>query len=134
MAGSIKWLGIGLLLLGVPASAEPGRFPPNSVLLFVASWCAPCYSELARLPAVARGAQPFRVLVVPHDDRPATLTMIEAVPAAQLWHPGREEGQSIVKDGPAAPFAKGWTTRVPRRGSRNARESKSSLHRDSIAP
>jgi thiol-disulfide isomerase/thioredoxin len=98
VAGPIKWLGIGLLLLGVPASAETGRFPPSSVLLFVASWCAPCHSELGRLPAITRGAQPFRVLVVPFDDRPATLTMIEAVPAAQRWQPGREMKRRLAKE------------------------------------
>jgi thiol-disulfide isomerase/thioredoxin len=98
VAGSIKWLGIGLLLLGVPASAESGHLPPNSVLLFVASWCVPCHSELARLPAIARGAQPFRVLVVPYDDRPSTLTMIQAVPAAQRWQPGREIGRRLAKE------------------------------------
>jgi thiol-disulfide isomerase/thioredoxin len=98
VAGPIKWLGIALLLLGVPASAETGRYPPNSVLLFVASWCAPCHSELARLPAITRGAQPFRVLVVPFDDRPATRAMIEAAPAAQRWQPAPEMRRRLAKD------------------------------------
>jgi thiol-disulfide isomerase/thioredoxin len=105
VAGPIKWLGIGLLLLAVPASAGTGRYPPNSVLLFVASWCAPCHSELARLPAITRGAQPFRVLVVPYDDRPATLTMIEAVPAAQRWHPGRPLTKELAAETSGLPFS-----------------------------
>jgi len=91
-------VGGGLLLLGVPASAGTDRLPPNSMLLFIASWCAPCHSELDRLPAITRGAQPFRVLVVPFDDRPATLAMIEAVPAAQRWQPSREMGRRLARE------------------------------------
>lgn len=98
--GSVKWLGAALLLLGPPAGAETGRYPPNSVLLFVASWCAPCHAELARLPAIAQGARPFRVLVVPFDDRPATLAMIAAVPEAQRWRPDRAMQRRLTKELP----------------------------------
>ncbi|TGX52663.1 hypothetical protein E5A73_13520 [Sphingomonas gei] len=95
--GPIKWLGIALLLLGLPAGAETGRYPPGSVLLFVASWCAPCHAELARLPAIARGARPFRVLVVPFDDSPATRSMLDAVPEAQRWRPEREMQRQLAR-------------------------------------
>jgi hypothetical protein len=63
--------------------------PPESILLFVASWCAPCHGELARLDAIGRGAQSYRVLVVPFDDSRATRAMLERVPPAQRWQPDR---------------------------------------------
>jgi hypothetical protein len=88
VSGILKWLGVALLPLCVPASAtETGPYPANSVLLFVASWCAPCHAELTRLPAITRGARPFRVLVVPFDDTASTRTMMEAVPPTQRWQP-----------------------------------------------
>ncbi len=102
-------MAIGLLLFGLAAAAEPGRYPPDSVLLFVASWCAPCHAELARLPAIARGARPFRVLVVPFDDTPATRMMIEAVPAAQRWRPEpairRQLAKAVAAETSGLPFA-----------------------------
>lgn len=96
---SIGWLGFGLLLLGTPASsAETDRYPANSILLLVASWCAPCHAELANLPAITRGALPFGTLVVPFDDSPATRSMLERVPAAQRWQPGRAMQRRLMQD------------------------------------
>ncbi len=94
----IKWLAFGLLLGAPAATAGAERIPPRSILLFVASWCAPCHAELARLPAITRGAQPFRVLVVPFDDNPATLAMMEGVPAAQRWRPDGERRRRLVRE------------------------------------
>ena len=74
-----------LLLGAAPSPAGPAE----SILLFVASWCAPCHGELARLDAIGRGAQPYRVLVVPFDDSRATRGMLERVPLAQRWQPDR---------------------------------------------
>lgn len=76
---------MSLLFGAAPAPAGP----PESILLFVASWCAPCHGELARLTEIARGAQPYRVLVVPFDDSRATRAMLERVPPAQRWQPDR---------------------------------------------
>ncbi len=45
-----------------------------------------------------RGARPFRVMVVPFDDRPATLAMLESVPAAQRWQPAREMRRLFAKE------------------------------------
>lgn len=81
--GSIACLSPVLGAVPVPAG------PPESLLLFVASWCAPCHGELARLDAIGRGAQPYRVLVVPFDESRATRAMLERVPPAQRWQPDR---------------------------------------------
>lgn len=97
MIGSMKWLGISLLLLAPPAAAQADRYPPQSVLLFVASWCAPCHAELARLPSITQAAKPFRVLVVPFDDTQATRSMLEAAPAPQRWHPDRAMRRQLAK-------------------------------------
>jgi len=70
-------------------SAEPARVPQETILLFVASWCAPCHGELALLPEIGRGAKPYRILIVPFDDSRATRAMLAAVPAAQRWQPER---------------------------------------------
>ncbi|KQN91962.1 hypothetical protein ASE90_04190 [Sphingomonas sp. Leaf67] len=80
----------GALLLTGAAPAEPARYPPRSILLFVASWCAPCHGELRQLPAIAAGAGAYRVLVVPIDRGRVTDAMLRVVPAEQLWRPDME--------------------------------------------
>lgn len=93
-----NWLVAGFFLLGCTgASAPSDDYPPSTILLFVASWCAPCHAELARLPAITRGAQPFRVLVVPFDDRPATLRMLDSVAPGQRWQPDRLMRRRLAK-------------------------------------
>jgi hypothetical protein len=72
--------------------------PPESILLFVASWCAPCHGELARLDAIGRGAQPYRILVVPFDDSRATRAMLERVPPAQRWQPDRATQRRLAAE------------------------------------
>jgi len=88
-----------LLLSGGKAPApEPARYPPETVLLFVASWCAPCHAELAHLAEIGRGARPFRVLVVPFDDSRATRTMLETVPPSQRWQPDRATQRRLAAE------------------------------------
>jgi thiol-disulfide isomerase/thioredoxin len=79
-------------------SSEPARLPPETVLLFVASWCAPCHGELARLPQIARSARPYRVLVVAFDDSRATRAMLAPVPAAQRWQPDRTTQRRLAAE------------------------------------
>lgn len=88
-------------LFAFPAQAqvtEPQRPPPETVLLFVAAWCAPCHGELAHLADIGRGAQPYRILVVPFDDSRATRTMLAAVPSAQRWQPDRATARRLVAE------------------------------------
>ncbi|PCD03073.1 hypothetical protein COC42_01215 [Sphingomonas spermidinifaciens] len=64
------------LAASAPAS-EP--LPADSLLLLVASWCVPCYGEIARLDALQTAAGPVEVRVVPYDRRPATARMLARV-------------------------------------------------------
>lgn len=68
----------------VPTADPP---PRETVLLFVASWCAPCHAELARLDALSVAARPYAVRVVGYDDTPATRQMLARVAPAQRWQP-----------------------------------------------
>lgn len=78
---------VGALLLAGAAPADPVRYPARAILLFVASWCAPCHGELRQLSAITGGAGPYRVLVVPIDRGRATDAMLRGVAAEQVWRP-----------------------------------------------
>lgn len=77
------------------AAVEAPRYPPDAVLLFVASWCAPCHAELTRLPEIRAAARPLRVLVVPFDSGPATQAMLRGVAPAERWQPEGAERRSM---------------------------------------
>lgn len=90
---------LALLLLGsLAGAAEPPRYPPDSILLFVAAWCAPCHGELAHLAEISRAARPFRVLVVAFDDGKGTRAMLDAVPVAQRLVDDRATQRRLVTE------------------------------------
>lgn len=105
VTGRIRWrLGLAVLC-GIPMLAGPAwaadevLYPQRSVLLFVASWCAPCREELSRLSAISAAALPWQVLVIPMDDMPATRAMLAAVPPAnRRWQPNGAERQKLTDD------------------------------------
>jgi thiol-disulfide isomerase/thioredoxin len=77
------WL---IVLAGLTGAAAAEAPPPrNAILLFVASWCAPCHGEVRALPAIARAASPMRVIVVPIDARRGTERLMADVPPGQQW-------------------------------------------------
>lgn len=76
-----------VLMAGTAPAAAPARYPPRTILLFVASWCAPCHGEIAQLPRLTRAADPYRVVVVPVDRGRATAAMLRPVPSEQRWNP-----------------------------------------------
>lgn len=95
----MKWLTIGAVLFGLStASIQKDGYPPNSILLFVASWCAPCHAELALLPAISRSAHPFRVFVVSFDETSATEAMMLTVPPSQHWRPSNQRRRLLAKE------------------------------------
>ncbi|WP_294324165.1 hypothetical protein [uncultured Sphingomonas sp.] len=87
-----------LLLAAVPAGATPPAYPPRTILLFVASWCAPCHGEIAGLPRLREAAGSWRVLVVPIDRGRATAAMMAGVPSAGRWVPDAVQLAAIRED------------------------------------
>jgi thiol-disulfide isomerase/thioredoxin len=76
-----------LALVAAPAAGAAGPvYPPDSILLFVADWCAPCHAEVARLPELVEAARPARLLVVVTDDRDR---LTRAAPPEMRWRPDR---------------------------------------------
>ncbi|MDJ0278375.1 hypothetical protein QLH51_16380 [Sphingomonas sp. 2R-10] len=90
------WAAIALLVwIAGPAMAAPRPLPPRAILLFVASWCAPCHGEIAQLPRLSEAARPYKVTVVPIDRGRATAAMLANVPAAQRWVPDAAQMAAI---------------------------------------
>lgn len=70
---------------GVALAHEDVQPPRAAVLLFVASWCAPCHGELRALPEIVAAAAPMRVFVVPIDAARGTDRMMKRVPDDRRW-------------------------------------------------
>lgn len=91
------------------AASDPVAYPPETVLLFVAAWCAPCHGELAHLAEIRDGARPYRVLVVPFDDSRATMAMLQGVPATARLLPDRKAQRRmaamVATESPGLPFS-----------------------------
>lgn len=75
----------GLATASPARTDEAPRWPTNTVLLFVAGWCAPCHAELREMDALAAAAEPRRLLVVPADQTRSTAAMVRPLPAARVW-------------------------------------------------
>ena len=84
---------MALMLCAGPAFGreESEPLPADTLILFVASWCAPCRAELAQVEGIARAAAPRRVRVVPLDDNAATAAMLRKVPPPLVWSPDARE-------------------------------------------
>lgn len=88
------------VLIGVApsAAAEEPAYPADSVLLFVAAWCAPCRAELARLDEIEAAAGTKIVRVVPFDDDAGTAAMLDGVKPRLLWRPGGWQARAVRED------------------------------------
>ncbi len=88
----------GLLMLAGPAwAADEIAYPHQSIVMFVASWCAPCREELSRLSTIVVAARPWDVVVMAMDDTPGTRAMLASVPAVhRRWQPGPAERQGLA--------------------------------------
>lgn len=78
---------LALLLVGAAPAADTPRYPPDSVLLLIAPWCAPCHAELARLDTIAAAARPRAVRVFMVEDGARAAAMWRRVPDAYRWTP-----------------------------------------------
>lgn len=75
------------LIAAVPAlGAEAPPLPTRTLILFVADWCAPCHAEVARVPAIAAAAKPWRVRVTSGDANPSH-RLLQHVAVDQRWTP-----------------------------------------------
>lgn len=54
-------------------AADDWKFPPGSLILFGANWCAPCLEELRELPVFAQAVAPSRVILAWTDGKPPQL-------------------------------------------------------------
>lgn len=91
---------LAMLLTG---AARPA-YPPRAVILFVASWCAPCRAEIARLDTIVASADPLEVRVVPIDRSAATTAMLRGVSSARIWR-SAGAADAFVRDNGSLPFA-----------------------------
>lgn len=81
-------LAFALASAGAAVDAEsPLRYPPDTVLLLVAPWCAPCHAELARLDTIVAAAHPAAVRVVAVEDDARARAMVRGVAANHRWTP-----------------------------------------------
>ena len=88
-----------MALTNSAAAADPApHYPERTLLLLVASWCAPCYAELARLDDIASAARPFHVRVLLVDDGPRSRAMVRGINAARRWEPQTDEMRRVRAD------------------------------------
>ena len=73
------------LALTPAAAGAPMRYPPATIVMFVAGWCAPCHAEIARLDEIADAARPFAVAVAVLDDSPAGRAMVRGIAPDRLF-------------------------------------------------
>lgn len=86
-------------LAPVPVMAEPAlRYPPDTLLLLVAPWCAPCHGELARLDAIVAAARPLTVQVVAIEDNPRARAMVGGVAPRRRWTPPEDDARRYRAD------------------------------------
>jgi len=87
--------GFGTIAAGSPVQAPVAALQPDTLILFVASWCAPCRIELARADAIAVAARPRRMRIVPLDKGQGTTAMLRKVRPDLVWNPDKAEMQAL---------------------------------------
>lgn len=78
-------------------------------MLLVASWCAPCRGELAKIDEIARAASPYAVRVLLVDDSKAGRRMVADLTPVRRWTPGEETlataRAELLKRTPGLPYS-----------------------------
>lgn len=65
-------------------AAVDESLPRPAVLLFFATWCAPCRAEIAALPSLSAAAGRVPVIVVPMDTDSRTQQALAALPPGKV--------------------------------------------------
>lgn len=80
-----------------PAQAESGvPLPPSAVLLFWASWCAPCQAEVRDIAELERAAAPLRVVIIPIEPRRQWQPLLRSLRPDQMYLPP-EGGMTMLQ-------------------------------------
>jgi len=69
--------------------------PPDTLLLLVAPWCAPCWGELARLDGLVAAAAPLEVRVLSMEDGSRARAMVASLPEMRRWTPAISEREAV---------------------------------------
>ncbi|MDE2596763.1 MAG: thioredoxin family protein [Sphingomonadales bacterium] len=92
---------LALSMIGQPAAPSP----PLQLVLFGATWCAPCRAELRALPALQQAAAPDRVVLAWIDQPPplpaALATGIVQMPPAEA----ARQAHALLGEGYGLPAA-----------------------------
>ncbi len=91
MRARVRRAVIAVAALATCAAADPRAgeppYPPRAIVILVASWCAPCRGELARLGEIAAAAGDRSIRVLAIDDSAATARMLRLVNPMLVWRP-----------------------------------------------
>lgn len=92
------------------ASADaPRPYPPATVILLAAPWCAPCYQEIAQIDQIAVAARPYDVRLLLVEDGARARAMVRGVNPARLWEPPpgriRRIRAELLSRTPGLPYA-----------------------------
>jgi thiol-disulfide isomerase/thioredoxin len=87
MAGFGKYARLVPALALIMASPASAQVPPGSILLFWASWCAPCRAEVINIANLQRAAGDMRVIIVPVEPRSSWRGLLRSLRPDQLLVP-----------------------------------------------
>ena len=98
--GRLRYAAATLLVGAAPAAP----LPPDTLVLAVASWCAPCRGELARLDEIVAAAGATEVRVLPIDRSAATAAMLRGIDPRRIWRSAAAADAVLAETG-GLPFS-----------------------------
>ena len=100
---------LSLITLAAADRPPSGELPPDTLLLLVAPWCAPCWGELAQIDTLAKAALPLTLRVLAMEDGPRSRAMTADLPPHRQWIPSPADRavvrRSIWANTPGLPFS-----------------------------
>lgn len=83
------------LASGTSGAAPEPAYPPRSLVLIVAPWCAPCYGELAHIEEIAAAVRPRTVRVLLAEDGARARAMTRGIGASYRWEPAADDARRV---------------------------------------